>query len=232
MATVVAGIADGCRQSGCALLGGETAEMPGFYPPGRYDLAGFCVAVVEEERLIDGRRVQAGDTILALASSGVHSNGFSLVRRILEADGTTLSTRLSGGGEGVLDALLRPTRLYGSVVRALLEAAIPVRAMAHITGGGLPENLPRCLPSGLHARIDPASWERPELFQWLQQRGDVPEEDLWNTFNLGVGFCVVVPAPAAPAALGVCRGLGQAAWVIGAVQDGPAPGRPLAGLPY
>jgi phosphoribosylformylglycinamidine cyclo-ligase len=232
MATVVAGIADGCRQSGCALLGGETAEMPGFYPPGRYDLAGFCVAVVEEERLIDGRRVQAGDTILALASSGVHSNGFSLVRRILEADGTTLSTRLSGGGEGVLDALLRPTRLYGSVVRALLEAAIPVRAMAHITGGGLPENLPRCLPSGLHARIDPASWERPELFQWLQQRGDVPEEDLWNTFNLGVGFCVVVPAPAAPAALGVCQGLGQAAWVVGDVQDGPAPGRPLAGLPY
>ncbi|MBD1193065.1 phosphoribosylformylglycinamidine cyclo-ligase [Vulcanococcus sp. Clear-D1] len=232
MAEVVEGIADGCRQSGCALLGGETAEMPGFYGPGRYDLAGFCVAVVEEDELIEPARVQAGDRIVAVASSGVHSNGFSLVRRILELRGVTPETCLSPGGQGVLDALLKPTVLYASLVQALLAAEVELHGMAHITGGGLPENLPRALPEGLHARLDPGSWERPVLFRWLQENGEVPEADLWNTFNLGVGYCLVVPEQAVEAVLQVCEGQGHQAWLLGQVEPGSAGSAPLAGLPY
>lgn len=232
MAQVVEGIADGCRQSGCALLGGETAEMPGFYGPGRYDLAGFCVAVVEEDERIDGRSVRAGDRIVAVASSGVHSNGFSLVRRILELRGVGPDTPLEPGGPAVIDALLTPTRLYGSLVKALRQAAVPLHGMAHITGGGLPENLPRCLPAGVHARIDPGSWSRPALFRWLQQEGEVPEADLWNTFNLGVGYCLVVPAEAVEAALAACAAAGHQAWLLGEVVDGEASDEPLEGLPY
>jgi phosphoribosylformylglycinamidine cyclo-ligase len=232
MAEVVEGIADGCRRSGCALLGGETAEMPGFYAPGRYDLAGFCVAVVEEDELIDPARVQPGDRIVAVASSGVHSNGFSLVRRILEMRGVTAGTALSAGGPAVLDALLEPTVLYVGLVQALLSAGVELHGMAHITGGGLPENLPRALPAGLHARVDAGSWERPLLFRWLQENGEVPEADLWNTFNLGVGFCLVLPESAESAALAVCRELGHQAWRLGSVESGVLPEAPLAGLPY
>ena len=233
MAEVVEGIADGCRQSGCALLGGETAEMPGFYGPGRYDLAGFCVAVVEEDELIDGRHVQAGDQIVAVASSGVHSNGFSLVRRILEARGVNADTTLEPGGGSLLNAVLQPTYLYGALVRALLQGGVEVHGMAHITGGGLPENLPRSLPEGVHARIDAGSWERPALFRWLQEQGEVPEADLWNTFNLGVGFCLVLPEAAVEAALAVCAAEGHRAWRLGAVEAGAPPvGEALAGLPY
>jgi phosphoribosylformylglycinamidine cyclo-ligase len=232
MAGVVEGIADGCRRSGCALLGGETAEMPGFYAPGRYDLAGFCVAVVEEDELIDPARVQPGDRIVAVASSGVHSNGFSLVRRILEMRGVTADTALSAGGPAVLNALLEPTVLYVGLVQALLSAGVELHGMAHITGGGLPENLPRALPAGLHARVDAGSWERPLLFRWLQENGEVPEADLWNTFNLGVGFCLVLPESAESAALAVCRELGHQAWRLGSVESGVLPEAPLAGLPY
>ena len=233
MAEVVEGIADGCRQSGCALLGGETAEMPGFYAPGRYDLAGFCVAVVEAEAIIDGRAVAAGDRILAVASSGVHSNGFSLVRRILTDNGIDPTAALPGGeGTLIIDALLRPTRLYGALVKALLQQGLPVHGMAHITGGGLPENLPRCLPGHLHGAIEPHSWERPPLFRWLQDAGQIPEADIWNTFNLGVGFCLVVPASAAQQALHVCSEAGYPAWSLGEVRSGaPAAHTPLAGVP-
>ena len=232
MAEEVEGIADGCRQSGCALLGGETAEMPGFYGPGRYDLAGFCVAVVEEDALIDGRAVVAGDRIVAVASSGVHSNGFSLVRRILEAHGAGPETPLAEGAPPVIDSLLTPTRLYGSLVQALLAAQLPLHGMAHITGGGLPENLPRTLPEGLHGRIDPGSWERPALFRWLQEKGEVPEADLWNTFNLGVGFCLVLPEAAVDQALAICAAQGHRAWVLGTVEPGAIGEASLAGLPY
>jgi phosphoribosylformylglycinamidine cyclo-ligase len=232
LAEVVEGIAEGCRRSGCALLGGETAEMPGFYPAGRYDLAGFCVAVVEEDELIDPARVQAGDRIVAVASSGVHSNGFSLVRRILEMSGVTAGTTLNPGGPGVLDALLEPTVLYAALVQALLSAGVELHGMAHITGGGLPENLPRALPAGVHARLDAGSWERPALFRWLQENGEVPEADLWNTFNLGVGFCLVLPEAAVQSALEVCRQQGHQAWLLGAVEAGAAVNAPLAGLPY
>ena len=232
MAEVVEGIADGCRQSGCALLGGETAEMPGFYGPGRYDLAGFCVAVVDEDELIDGRRVQAGDRIVAVASSGVHSNGFSLVRRILEVHGVTASTPLEGEGLPVLDALLEPTVLYPSLVQRLLQDGLDLHGMAHITGGGLPENLPRTLPAGVHGRIDPSSWERPALFRWLQEKGEVPERDLWNTFNLGVGLALVLPEAQAGRAIAVCQEAGHRAWLLGSVEAGEAGAEPLAGLPY
>ncbi|MFM7360454.1 MAG: phosphoribosylformylglycinamidine cyclo-ligase [Cyanobium sp.] len=232
MASVVEGIAEGCRRSGCALLGGETAEMPGFYPAGRYDLAGFCVAVVEEDELIDGRAVCDGDRIIAVASSGLHSNGFSLVRRILEGSGAGATTRIDAEGPPLIERLLTPTALYGDLVRRLRSAAVPLHGMAHITGGGLPENLPRCLPPGLHARIDPLSWQRPALFSWLQEQGEVPEADLWNTFNLGVGFCLVLPAEAMAEALRVCEAVGHTAWQLGRVETGEAGPHPLAGLPY
>jgi len=232
MAAVVEGIADGCRQSGCALLGGETAEMPGFYSPGRYDLAGFCVAVVEAGELVDGRAVQPGDRILAVASSGVHSNGFSLVRRILEAKGMDGTTAWPGEGS-VIEALLTPTRIYWDLVKTLKDDAIPIHGMAHITGGGLPENLPRCLPAGMHAVIDPLSWQRPALFQWLQETGEIPEADIWHTFNLGIGYCLVLPAPAVEAALAVCHAQGHHCWQLGEVAAGAATsGMPLAGLPF
>ena len=244
MAEVVEGIAAGCRQSGCALLGGETAEMPGFYAPGRYDLAGFCVAVVEEDERIDGQQVRPGDRILAVASSGVHSNGFSLVRPILESRGVDATTPLEPGhsrgpgnsrgpdnSRGLIEALLTPTRLYGSLVQALRHAGIPLHGMAHITGGGLPENLPRCFPGHLHAVIDPHSWERPALFRWLQTNGEVPEADLWNTFNLGVGYCLVLPAGAVADALAICLEQGHQAWELGRIEDGPAGEQPLEGLP-
>ena len=232
MAAVVEGIAEGCRLSGCALLGGETAEMPGFYEPGRYDLAGFCVAVVEEDELIDGSAIRAGDRIVAAASSGVHSNGFSLVRRILESSGAGSTTRLEHDDTPLIDRLLTPTALYGSLVRAVRAEGLPVGGMAHITGGGLPENLPRCLPPGLHARLDPTSWERPDLFRWLQREGGVPEPDMWNTFNLGVGFVLVVPQEAEASALELCRTQGHHAWTIGDVAAGEAPAAGLEGLPY
>jgi len=219
MAEVVEGIADGCRQSGCALLGGETAEMPGFYGAGRYDLAGFCVAVVEADLLIDGRRIVPGDRIVAVASSGVHSNGFSLVRRILKDCSIDLhSPQAELGGESAADALLRPTYLYAPLVKALLQAGIKPHGMAHITGGGLPENLPRCLPEGLGAQLDPQSWERPPLFRWLQKLGEIPEKDLWHTFNLGVGYVLVLPAPAVAPALAVVAACGFQAWPLGSVE--------------
>ncbi len=232
MAEVVEGIADACRISGCALLGGETAEMPGFYGPGRYDLAGFCVAVVEEEEIVNGSRIRAGDRIVAVASSGAHSNGFSLVRRILEASGADRDTLLGPGGPPLIDALLKPTVLYGSLVQALQRAGQPLHGMAHITGGGLPENLPRCLPEGLQAVIDPDSWERPPLFRWLQEQGGVPEADLWNTFNLGIGYCLVVPSEALSDVLETCRTVGHQAWPLGHIASGTAGTPSLAGLPY
>jgi phosphoribosylformylglycinamidine cyclo-ligase len=232
MATVVEGIADGCRQSGCALLGGETAEMPGFYPPGHYDLAGFCVAVVEAGELIDGRRVRAGDRVLAVGSSGAHSNGFSLIRQVVQAQRVEAHTPLPQGEGTLIDALLAPTRLYGALVKTLLQAGLPLHGMAHITGGGLPENLPRCLPEGVHALVDPSSWERPALFRWLQDAGDIPETDLWNTFNLGVGFCLVVPETTASETCDVATSAGYSCWELGEVRPGRAPdGLALGGLP-
>ncbi len=188
--TVIQGIARGCELAGAALVGGETAEMPDLYAPGDYDLAGFCVGVVEENKIIDGRDVHAGDVVLGLASSGVHSNGYSLVRKILKVTGADLARDFHGRTLG--ETLLTPTRIY---VRPLLDLIrrVPVRALAHITGGGIPGNLPRVLPDGCRAVIDTKSWERPAVFRWLQEQGNVEEEEMWMTFNCGVGMAVVVP---------------------------------------
>jgi phosphoribosylformylglycinamidine cyclo-ligase len=212
---VVRGIADGCRQAGAALVGGETAEMPGMYAPGDFDLAGFCVGVVEEDGIIDGRRVAPGDTLIALPSSGPHSNGYSLIRKIIERGGHSLDTVLENG-VSLADALLEPTRIYVRPVRQLLTQ-LPVHAMAHITGGGLTENLPRVLPQGCVAVIDTKSWSLPPVFQWLAREGGVSREEMLRTFNCGVGFILVVPSAAADEALAVLAAQDLAPFVIGEI---------------
>lgn len=202
LASVVEGVATGCRQAGCALLGGETAEMPGFYQPGEYDLAGFCVGVVEKADLIDGQSCAAGDAVIGLASSGIHSNGFSLVRQIVQQgthpDGSTgydLAAPLPALGVPPLgEVLLTPTRIYAQPVLQSRAEGLPVRAMAHITGGGLPENLPRGLPPGLAIAVHKGSWPVPPVFDWLATAGQVSYRDMVHTFNLGIGFALVVPA--------------------------------------
>jgi len=221
---VVDGIADGCAQAGAALIGGETAEMPGMYPDGDYDLAGFCVGVVERERIVDGTRVGAGDVVLGLASSGPHSNGYSLVRRILERTGAALDQPLAGG-VSLGDALLAPTRIYVASVRAALAAhGEAIHALAHITGGGLLENVPRVLPHGCRALIDPTAWPRPPVFQWLEETGPVAPAEMLRTFNCGIGM-VVIAAPDAAVAIAESLVLaGEQVHRIGVVEsaDGPA----------
>ncbi|MBW4612556.1 MAG: phosphoribosylformylglycinamidine cyclo-ligase [Desmonostoc vinosum HA7617-LM4] len=191
---VVAGIASGCKQAGCALLGGETAEMPGFYQVGEYDLAGFCVGIVEKSRMLNGSQVQMGDVAIALASSGVHSNGLSLVRKIISDRSFAWSDSPQLlGGETLQEAFLKPTRIYVKPVLAALQAGLEIHGMAHITGGGLPENLPRCLGKGQAIKINPNSWTIPPVFQWLTQAGAVSPQAMYNTFNMGIGFVVLVP---------------------------------------
>ncbi|MHB1325256.1 MAG: phosphoribosylformylglycinamidine cyclo-ligase [Thermoleophilia bacterium] len=210
-ASLVEGVAEGCRQSGCALLGGETAEMPDLYQGGHFDLAGFAVGVVEKSAIIDGSRVRAGDVIIGLPSSGVHSNGFSLVRKILEVNQITYAMNevegFSGGSVGA--TLLTPTKIYAKDVAALMAAA-DIHAMAHITGGGLPENLPRVIPEGLSVRIECSRWTIPPLFDTLQRLGNVETAEMFRTFNMGIGYVAIVAAPdeakaiaAAPGALKV-----------------------------
>ncbi len=219
MTEVIEGIGKACLLSECALLGGETAEMPGFYPKGRYDLAGFCVAVVEEEKLINGKNIQSGDHIIGIPSNGIHSNGFSLVRKVLQMTDVSLKTVFGSDQKPLIEALLEPTALYVQLVKALLLEKVPINGMAHITGGGLPENLPRCLPKGLSAFVDKYSWQRPDIFTWLQETGEIPEVDLWNTFNLGVGFCIIVSPEAVQAALDVCKGNAFEAWDLGRIEE-------------
>ena len=217
-ATVIKGIADGCEQAGAALVGGETAEMPGLYSEDDYDLAGFCVGVVEKTRIIDRHRVKAGNILLGLASSGPHSNGYSLIRKILAVSGSKLDQPLIEG-RTLGEALLMPTRIYVKPVLKLLET-LEVKAIAHITGGGLTENLPRVLPVGVKARIDTQSWLRPAIFQWLQQQGGVIEAEMWRTFNCGVGMMVCVAAEDADQALTVLNEAGETAWAIGEIITG------------
>ncbi len=217
-AQVIRGIARGCKQSGCALVGGETAEMPGMYPPGEFDLAGFCVAVVERSRIIDGRGIRRGDVLIALPSSGPPSNGYSLIRRILKLRKARLGKPF--GRSTLADTLMTPTALYARPVLALLAAGVRVRGMAHITGGGLPGNLPRCFPKGVGAVIDTASWTRPEIFDWLQAQGDVDEEEMRRVFNCGIGYVVVVPRLEADAALAVLRKARAKPWLLGEITAG------------
>lgn len=229
LADVVAGIATGCRQAGCALLGGETAEMPGFYQSGEYDLAGFCVGIVERSQLLDGSQVQIGDVAIALASSGVHSNGFSLVRKILsdrQFDLGDCPPELSGQSLGEL--LLTPTQIYVKPVLAARRSGLEIHGMAHITGGGLPENLPRCLGSGQSVAVDPTRWTLPPIFQWLAATGDVSSAGMFNTFNMGVGFVVLVPPAQADATIAWFESQFLAAFAIGEVIAGEGQ---VVGLP-
>ncbi|HRP86190.1 MAG TPA: phosphoribosylformylglycinamidine cyclo-ligase [Gammaproteobacteria bacterium] len=216
-AAVIEGIAEGCRQAGAALLGGETAELPGFYAGKDYDLAGFCVGIVEYERIIDGSRVAPGDAIVGIASSGLHSNGYSLARKVLERSGAPPDMLLDG--VPLIERLLAPTRIYVKPLLALL-AAVEVHAMAHITGGGLPENLPRVLPEGAAARIELASWRRPAVFDWLQAEGGIADAELYRTFNCGLGMAVVLPAADADRAVALLNEHGEQAWLAGRIEAG------------
>jgi phosphoribosylformylglycinamidine cyclo-ligase len=213
-AAVVGGIARGCELSGCALIGGETAEMPGMYPAGEYDLAGFAVGAVEKSKILDGANVQPGDVVLGLASSGVHSNGFSLVRKCIERAGANLPATLDG--EPFRAAIMAPTRLYVRSVLALL-AQEPVKALAHITGGGLLENIPRVLPDGCAAHLRQGSWPRSELFSWLQRTAGIDDQEMNRTFNNGIGLIFVVEAARAPAAAALLRAQGETVYEIGAI---------------
>jgi len=217
-ASVIEGIARGCEAAGCALIGGETAEMPGMYADGDYDLAGFAVGVVEKSALLDGGKVAAGDVVLGLASSGAHSNGYSLIRKVLEVSNTDPhSAQLDG--RPLAAALLEPTRIYVKPLLALLPQA-PVHALAHITGGGLTENLPRVIPNGLGAVLDTGAWRRPAVFDWLQDTGNINKAEMHRTFNCGIGMCVIVPAAAADAAQRALQASGETVYRIGEIRAG------------
>ncbi|HEX8790420.1 MAG TPA: phosphoribosylformylglycinamidine cyclo-ligase, partial [Polyangiaceae bacterium] len=220
---VVSGIAAACKESGCALLGGETAELPGMYAPGEYDLAGFAVGVVARKRIVDGTRVAEGDVALGLASSGLHSNGYSLARKaLLEVMKLELSAKPAElGGRTVGEALLVPTRLYARAVAKLLSAGVDLRAMSHITGGGLPGNFPRVLPDGLGLRVE-ARWERPAIFDLIQRGAGIDEQEMRRAFNLGVGFVVVVPAGDAARATEALRSAGESPFALGRIVRVPA----------
>lgn len=221
---VVDGIGKGCELSGCALVGGETAEMPGMYQKGDYDLAGFCVGVVEEDQIIDGSKVKAGDQLIGLASSGPHSNGYSLIRKIIEVSGARLDQAFADSTLG--DVLLTPTRIYVKSLLSLMES-IDLHALSHITGGGLLENLPRVMPEGTQAHINCQAWQRPAIFDWLQQQGNVDEHEMHRTFNCGVGMVLVIAAEQTEHALALLAELGEQAFVIGDIQASDAQERVL-----
>ena len=212
---VVKGIAAGCEQAGCALIGGETAEMPGMYAAGEYDLAGFAVGVVEKRRIIDGSRIARGDVLLGLASSGAHSNGYSLIRRIIAVKSVDLAARFHGRPLG--EVLLEPTRIY---VKSVLKLArsVAIKGLAHVTGGGLIENVPRILPAGLAARIEREAWRLPPLFQWLQEQGNIADEELYRVFNCGIGLVAVVAPADAARAMKVLRAAGETVWRLGRIE--------------
>jgi len=214
---VVRGIVEGCVQAGAALVGGETAEMPGMYQGEDYDLAGFCVGVVEKDAIIDGSRVSAGDAIIGLASSGPHANGYSLIRKLVAAAGATATTTLEG--HKLIDRLLTPTRIYVKPLLALLRA-MPVHGLAHITGGGLSDNLPRVLPAGLEAVLERRSWHRDPVFDWLQRAGCIEPAQMYRTFNCGVGMVAIVPPERAAAAVEFLAARGETAQLIGEVRGG------------
>jgi len=214
-AQVVEGIAEGCLQAGCALIGGETAEMPSMYEHGDYDLAGFAVGAVEKDQLIDGSKVAAGDRLVALPASGPHANGYSLIRKIIERAQPDWN---SPEGKQLLDQLLAPTRIYARAVQALAEQ-VDIHAMSHITGGGLTENLPRVFPDELAASIDWSSWERQAVFDWLAEHGNVQDAEMRRTFNNGVGMVVIVAADQAEAAVSAMRAAGEEAWVLGEIVE-------------
>jgi phosphoribosylformylglycinamidine cyclo-ligase len=219
--SVIRGIVEGCVQAGCALVGGETAEMPGMYHGSDYDLAGFCVGVVEKDGIIDGRGTQPGDAVLGLASSGPHSNGYSLIRRLLAEAGVGTGATTLVEGRPLLERLLVPTRIYVKSMLALAQA-VPVRGFAHITGGGLTDNIPRVIPDGLEVQLERGAWRRDPVFDWLQQAGGIADEEMHRTFNCGIGMIAVVPHAQVPAALALLLSRGEQATRVGTVREGTA----------
>jgi len=214
-AQVIKGIAEGCEQSGCALVGGETAEMPGMYPAGEYDLAGFAVGCADKSKLIDGTTIAAGDVVLGLASSGAHSNGYSLIRKLIEKSGIDFESDFHG--RKFKDVVMEPTRIYVKSLLKLIEA-LPVKGMAHITGGGITENIPRVLPAGLTAEIKASGWQLPPLFQWLQAQGNIVPSELYKTFNCGIGMAVIVAKEHVAQAKQLLEASGETVFEIGHIR--------------
>ena len=219
IASIVEGVAEGCVQSGCALIGGETAEMPGFYPEDEYDLAGFCVGMVDKEKILDVTKMREGDVLVGIASSGVHSNGFSLVRKIFGVDGDSVHKRYDELSMTLGEALLTPTKVYVKAALAAIEAA-DVRAISHITGGGFYENIPRMLHTGLTAKVEKGSIPVPPVFPLMQRLGNIPERDMYNTFNMGAGMCLAVSQETADKAVEAIKAAGENAFVMGEVVSG------------
>ena len=222
VASIVSGVAEGCVQSGCALIGGETAEHPGLMPAEDYDLAGFAVGIVDKKKILDNKNMKAGDVVIALGSTGIHSNGFSLCRKVFDIDHNPpalYEARQELGGKSVAEALLVPTRIYVKAILALIEQC-DVKGISHITGGGFYENIPRSIPDGLCAKVDKSKVRVLPIFQLLQKEGDIPERDMYNTYNMGVGMTVVVPADQAEKAIEVLKAHGEDAYVIGEIVTG------------
>ena len=219
VATIVTGVAEGCKKANCSLVGGETAEMPGFYPEDEYDLAGFCVGVVDKKNIIDSKTIDVGDKVIGLASSGVHSNGFSLVRKVFDVNEENLKEYVEELGKTVGEALLEPTRIYVKPILKLIEE-VKVKGISHITGGGFYENLPRMLREGVSLKIDKNSYEVPALFKLIASRGNIPERDMYNTFNMGIGMAVIVPENEVEKALNILKEAGEEAYLIGSVVEG------------
>ena len=220
IATIVKGVADGCKQAGCALIGGETAEMPGFYPVDEYDLAGFAVGIVDRDEIVDGSSVKAGDTVIGIASSGIHSNGYSLVRKVFDMRSASLERYNDSLGCTLGEALLVPTKIYVRALRALKDAGVTVKACSHITGGGFYENIPRMLPDGKHAVIRKNSYEVPAIFDLLAKTGNIEEKMMYNTYNMGIGMMLAVDSAKADEAVRILQAAGESAYIVGEIIDG------------
>ena len=219
VATIVAGVAEGCKKAKCSLIGGETAEMPGFYPVDEYDLAGFCVGIVDKKKIINNKTIEIGDKVIGLKSSGVHSNGFSLVRKVFDVNKENLGEYVESLGCTVGEALLKPTKIYVKPILKLIEQ-VKVKGISHITGGGFYENMPRMLREGVALKIDKNSYEVPPIFKLIAERGNIPERDMYNTFNMGIGMAVIVPESEVEKSLEILKQAGEEAYLIGEVIEG------------
>ncbi len=219
VATIVAGVAEGCKKANCSLIGGETAEMPGFYPEDEYDLAGFCVGIVDKKKIINSKTIEIGDKVIGLKSSGVHSNGFSLVRKIFNINKETINEYVEELGMTVGEALLKPTKIYVKPILKLIEQ-VQVKGISHITGGGFYENMPRMLREGVSLKIDKNSYEVPAIFKLIQTRGSIPERDMYNTFNMGIGMAVIVASNEVEKAINILKEAGEEAYEIGEIVEG------------
>lgn len=219
VATIVSGVAEGCKKANCSLIGGETAEMPGFYPVDEYDLAGFCVGVVDKKKIINNKTIEIGDKVIGLKSSGVHSNGFSLVRKVFDVNKENLNEYVEELGCTIGEALLKPTKIYVKPILKLIEQ-VKVKGISHITGGGFYENMPRMLRDGVALKIDKNSYEVPAIFKLIAKRGNIPERDMYNTFNMGIGMAVIVPENEVKKAINMLKDAGEEAYLIGEVVEG------------